>query len=73
MLIEIEEISKKISLWLYILTNVLEEQEEEIKEKLMQDHEIHSKKAKRMMIYMISPAHDFVHIRLIFISFHMIR
>nr|YP_009248662.1 hypothetical chloroplast RF19 [Corypha lecomtei]AMW66714.1 hypothetical chloroplast RF19 [Corypha lecomtei] len=49
--IGIEEISKKVSRWSYKLTNVLEEQEEENEEKATEDHEIRSRKAKRMIIY----------------------
>nr|YP_010532950.1 hypothetical chloroplast RF19 [Raphia vinifera]UXX43863.1 hypothetical chloroplast RF19 [Raphia vinifera]WGM80613.1 hypothetical protein RF1 [Raphia vinifera] len=47
----IEEISKKVSRWSYKLTNVLEEQEEENEEKSTEDHEIRSRKAKRVVIY----------------------
>nr|WGM73426.1 hypothetical protein RF1 [Calamus jenkinsianus] len=49
--IGIEEISKKVSRWSYKLTNVLEEQEEENEEKSTEDHEIRSRKAKRVVIY----------------------
>nr|YP_009248490.1 hypothetical chloroplast RF19 [Eugeissona tristis]AMW66542.1 hypothetical chloroplast RF19 [Eugeissona tristis] len=49
--IGIEEISKKVSRWSYKLTNVLEEQEEENEEKSTEDHEIRSRKAKRVIIY----------------------
>nr|YP_009247547.1 hypothetical chloroplast RF19 [Tahina spectabilis]AMW65514.1 hypothetical chloroplast RF19 [Tahina spectabilis] len=49
--IGIEEISKKVSRWLYKLTNVLEEQEEENEEKSTEDHEIRSRKARRVVIY----------------------
>nr|YP_010856011.1 hypothetical protein RF1 [Masoala madagascariensis]WGM67368.1 hypothetical protein RF1 [Masoala madagascariensis] len=47
----IEEISKKVSQWSYKLTNVLEELEEENEEKSMEDIEIRSRKAKRVIIY----------------------
>nr|AKF01741.1 hypothetical chloroplast RF19 [Hydriastele microspadix] len=49
--IGIEEISKKVSQWSYKLTNVLEELEEENEEKSMEDIEIRSRKAKRVIIY----------------------
>nr|YP_010857888.1 hypothetical protein RF1 [Trachycarpus martianus]WGM70949.1 hypothetical protein RF1 [Trachycarpus martianus] len=49
--IGIEEISKKVPRWSYKLTNVMEEQEEENEEKLTEDHEIRSRKAKRVVIY----------------------
>nr|AGE93514.1 hypothetical chloroplast RF19 [Xiphidium caeruleum] len=51
--IGIEEISKKVSRWSYKLTNELEEPEEEKEdeEKPIEDHEIRSRKAKRVVIY----------------------
>nr|YP_009248576.1 hypothetical chloroplast RF19 [Eremospatha macrocarpa]AMW66628.1 hypothetical chloroplast RF19 [Eremospatha macrocarpa] len=49
--IGIDEISKKVSRWSYKLTNGLEEQEEENEEKSTEDHEIRSRKAKRVVIY----------------------
>uniref|UniRef100_UPI0030FF3882 hypothetical chloroplast RF1 n=1 Tax=Luronium natans TaxID=55479 RepID=UPI0030FF3882 len=48
----IEEISKKVPRWSYKLTEDLEEQEEEEnQEEPKEDHEIRSRKAKRMVIY----------------------
>nr|YP_010853950.1 hypothetical protein RF1 [Borassus madagascariensis]WGM63933.1 hypothetical protein RF1 [Borassus madagascariensis] len=49
--IGMEEISKEVSRWSYKLTNLLEEQEEENEEKATEDHEIRSRKAKRVIIY----------------------
>nr|YP_010539622.1 Ycf1 protein [Coelogyne missionariorum]UYF13931.1 Ycf1 protein [Coelogyne missionariorum] len=50
--IRIEEISKKVSQWSYRLTENLEEEEEENNEGLEEeDHEIHSRRAKRVIIY----------------------
>nr|WEL32535.1 hypothetical protein RF1 [Archontophoenix sp. M_XM164] len=49
--IGIEEISKKVSQWSYKLTNVLEQLEEENEEKSMEDIEIRSRRAKRVIIY----------------------
>nr|YP_009918213.1 hypothetical protein RF1 [Coelogyne kouytcheensis]QLX47384.1 hypothetical protein RF1 [Coelogyne kouytcheensis]UYF14465.1 Ycf1 protein [Coelogyne kouytcheensis] len=46
--IRIEEISKKVSRWSYKLTDNLEEEEEELEE---EDNEIHSRRAKRVIIY----------------------
>nr|YP_010211414.1 hypothetical chloroplast RF1 [Eria lasiopetala]UBD09546.1 hypothetical chloroplast RF1 [Eria lasiopetala] len=50
--IRIEEISKKVSRWSYKLNESLEEEEEEIEETLEEDDfEIHSRRAKRVIIY----------------------
>nr|UWJ89791.1 Ycf1 protein [Smilax china] len=50
--IGIEEISKKVSRWSYKLTDdFVEEQEEENEEESAEDHEIRSRKAKRVVIY----------------------
>nr|YP_009546793.1 hypothetical chloroplast RF 19 [Anigozanthos flavidus]AYP35533.1 hypothetical chloroplast RF 19 [Anigozanthos flavidus] len=49
--IGIEEMSKKVSRWSYKLTDDLEEQEEENEEEPTEDHEIRSRKAKRVVIY----------------------
>nr|YP_010437006.1 Ycf1 [Euterpe precatoria]UTA96478.1 Ycf1 [Euterpe precatoria] len=49
--IGIEEISKKVSRWSYKLTNLLEEQEEENEEKPIEDIEIRSRRARRVIIY----------------------
>nr|YP_010539800.1 Ycf1 protein [Coelogyne pallida]UYF14109.1 Ycf1 protein [Coelogyne pallida] len=50
--IRIEEISKKVSRWSYKLTENLEEEEEETNEELEEeDHQIHSRKAKYVIIY----------------------
>nr|YP_010471845.1 Ycf1 protein [Nervilia fordii]UVG41203.1 Ycf1 protein [Nervilia fordii] len=50
--IRIEEVSKKVSRWSYNLTEKLEEEEEENEEELAEeDHEIHSRRAKRVLIY----------------------
>lgn len=46
----IEEIRKEVPRWSYKLTDDLEEQEEE-EEESMEDHEIRSRKAKRVVIY----------------------
>nr|YP_010540141.1 Ycf1 [Amorphophallus albus]YP_010540153.1 Ycf1 [Amorphophallus albus]UYF20278.1 Ycf1 [Amorphophallus albus]UYF20281.1 Ycf1 [Amorphophallus albus] len=48
---EIEEIRKEVPRWSYKLTDDLEEQEEENEEELTEDHEIRSRKAKRVVIY----------------------
>lgn len=47
----IEEIRKEVPRWSYKLTDDLEEQEEENEEESMEDHEIRSRKAKRVVIY----------------------
>nr|YP_009129403.1 hypothetical protein [Cypripedium formosanum]AHZ42993.1 hypothetical protein [Cypripedium formosanum] len=49
----IEEVSKKVSRWSYKLTHdLVEEEEEENEEELTEeDHEIHSRRAKRVVIY----------------------
>nr|YP_010539978.1 Ycf1 protein [Coelogyne ventricosa]UYF14287.1 Ycf1 protein [Coelogyne ventricosa] len=47
--IRIEEISKKVSRWSYKLTEILEEEDNEELEE--EDHEIHSRRAKRVIIY----------------------
>nr|UYF13664.1 Ycf1 protein [Coelogyne imbricata] len=50
--IRIEEISKKVSRWSYKLTENLEEEEEETNEELEEeDHQIHSRKAKYVILY----------------------
>nr|YP_010532607.1 hypothetical protein RF1 [Dictyosperma album]UXX43520.1 hypothetical protein RF1 [Dictyosperma album] len=49
--IGIEEISKKVSRWPYKLTNILEELSEENGERFIEDIEIRSRKAKRVIIY----------------------
>nr|YP_010898845.1 hypothetical chloroplast RF1 [Ripogonum elseyanum]WHM50109.1 hypothetical chloroplast RF1 [Ripogonum elseyanum] len=50
--IGMEEISKKVSRWSYKLTHdFVEEQEEENEEESTEDHEIRSRKAKRVVIY----------------------
>nr|YP_009566524.1 hypothetical chloroplast RF19 [Palmorchis pabstii]QBB10114.1 hypothetical chloroplast RF19 [Palmorchis pabstii] len=50
--IRIEEVSKKVSRWSYKLTDDLEEEEEENEEELSEeDREIHSRRAKRVVIY----------------------
>nr|YP_010380635.1 Ycf1 [Dendrobium comatum]UDH53680.1 Ycf1 [Dendrobium comatum] len=50
--IRIEEVSKKVSRWSYKLTDNLEEEEEQNEEELEEDdHEIHSRRAKRVVIY----------------------
>nr|BBM33370.1 hypothetical chloroplast RF1 [Dendrobium crystallinum] len=50
--IRIEEVSKKVSQWSYKLTENLEEEEEENGEELEEDdHEIHSRRAKIVIIY----------------------
>nr|YP_009129590.1 Ycf1 [Habenaria pantlingiana]AIC82600.1 Ycf1 [Habenaria pantlingiana] len=46
--IRIEELTKKVSQWSYKLTEGLEEEEEEF---LEEDHGIHSRRAKRAIIY----------------------
>uniref|UniRef100_UPI00315C8806 hypothetical protein RF1 n=1 Tax=Bulbophyllum triste TaxID=2137398 RepID=UPI00315C8806 len=49
--IRIEEVSKKVSRWSYKLTNNLEEEEEENEEELEDDdYEIHSRRAKHVII-----------------------
>nr|YP_010574170.1 Ycf1 protein [Caladium lindenii]UZH94015.1 Ycf1 protein [Caladium lindenii] len=48
---EIEEIRKEVPRWSYKLTDDLEEQEEENEEESTEDHEIRSRKAKRVVIY----------------------
>nr|YP_010983542.1 Ycf1 protein [Bulbophyllum flammuliferum]WOK41709.1 Ycf1 protein [Bulbophyllum flammuliferum] len=49
--IRIEEVSKKVSRWSYKLTDNLEEEEEENEEELEDDdYEIHSRRAKRVII-----------------------
>ena len=47
----IEEIRKEVPRWSYKLTDDLEEQEEENEEESIEDHEIRSRKAKRVVIY----------------------
>ena len=47
----IEEIRKEVPRWSYKLTDDLEEQEEENEEESVEDHEIRSRKAKRVVIY----------------------
>nr|YP_010549477.1 Ycf1 [Anubias barteri]UYL25879.1 Ycf1 [Anubias barteri]UYL25963.1 Ycf1 [Anubias barteri] len=47
----IEEIRKEVPRWSYKLTDDLEEQEEENEEESTEDHEIRSRKAKRVVIY----------------------
>nr|YP_010940035.1 Ycf1 [Monstera deliciosa]WLN31447.1 Ycf1 [Monstera deliciosa] len=47
----IEEIRKEVPRWSYKLTDGLEEQEEENEEESTEDHEIRSRKAKRVVIY----------------------
>nr|YP_010044286.1 hypothetical protein RF1 [Elaeocarpus braceanus]QPF22863.1 hypothetical protein RF1 [Elaeocarpus braceanus] len=49
--IRIKEISKKVSRWLYKLINDLEQQEGENEENAAADHEIRSRKAKRVVIF----------------------
>nr|YP_010259003.1 hypothetical chloroplast RF1 [Chiloglottis cornuta]UIX23873.1 hypothetical chloroplast RF1 [Chiloglottis cornuta] len=50
--IKIEEVSKKVSRWSYKLTNGFEEEEEENEEELVEkDHEIYSRRARRVVIY----------------------
>nr|YP_010471759.1 Ycf1 protein [Nervilia aragoana]UVG41117.1 Ycf1 protein [Nervilia aragoana] len=50
--IKIEEVSKKVSQWSYKLIDKLEEEEEENEEELgEEDHEIHSRRAKHVLIY----------------------
>nr|BBC18868.1 hypothetical chloroplast RF1 [Dendrobium shixingense] len=50
--IRIEEVSKKVSRWSYKLTEKLEEEEEENGEELEEDdYEIHSRRAKLVIIY----------------------
>nr|WCK11980.1 hypothetical protein Ycf1 [Dendrobium heterocarpum] len=50
--IRIEEVSKKVSRWSYKLTENSEEEEEENGEELEEDdHEIHSRRAKLVIIY----------------------
>nr|QEX51508.1 Ycf1 [Symplocarpus nipponicus] len=47
----IEEIRKRVPRWSYKLTDDLEEKEEENEEESTEDHEIRSRKAKRVVIY----------------------
>nr|AXR87702.1 hypothetical protein RF1 [Paederia scandens]AXR87785.1 hypothetical protein RF1 [Paederia scandens]AXR87869.1 hypothetical protein RF1 [Paederia scandens]AXR87953.1 hypothetical protein RF1 [Paederia scandens] len=47
----IEEIRKEVPRWSYKLTEYLEEEEEENEEESPEDHEIRSRKAKRVVIY----------------------
>nr|QNQ15572.1 putative chloroplast RF1 [Sphaeradenia woodsonii] len=49
--IGIEEIGKKVPRWSYKLTDDLEEEEEENEEESTEDHEIRSRKARRVVIY----------------------
>nr|YP_010349308.1 Ycf1 protein [Chloranthus angustifolius]UNV39665.1 Ycf1 protein [Chloranthus angustifolius] len=49
--IVIEEIGKRVPRWSYKLTDDFEEQEEEDEEESTEDHEIRSRKAKRVVIY----------------------
>uniref|UniRef100_A0AAU6W8T8 Protein TIC 214 n=1 Tax=Coelogyne cootesii TaxID=2511900 RepID=A0AAU6W8T8_9ASPA len=49
--IRIEEISKKVSRWLYKLIENLEEEEENNEELEEENNEIHSRRAKRVIIY----------------------
>nr|WCH58615.1 hypothetical protein RF1 [Chunia bucklandioides] len=49
--IGIKEISKKIPRWSYKLIDDLEQQERENEEDMAQDHEIRSRKAKRVVIF----------------------
>nr|YP_009269536.1 hypothetical chloroplast RF19 [Aphyllorchis montana]ANT72446.1 hypothetical chloroplast RF19 [Aphyllorchis montana] len=50
--IRIEEVSKEVSRWSYKLTEDLEEEEEENEEELAEeDPDIHSRRAKRVVIY----------------------
>nr|QRH18640.1 hypothetical chloroplast RF19 [Croomia japonica] len=49
--IAIEEIGKKVPRWSYKLTDDLEEREEENEEEPAEDHEIRSRKAKRVVIF----------------------
>nr|UGV23456.1 hypothetical protein RF1 [Sloanea dasycarpa] len=49
--IQIKEISKKVSRWSYKLINALEQQEGENEENVAADHEIRSRKAKRVVIF----------------------
>nr|YP_009228821.1 Ycf1 [Metanarthecium luteoviride]ALS19929.1 Ycf1 [Metanarthecium luteoviride] len=49
--IGIEEISKKVSRWSYKLTDDLKEEEEENDEESTENHEIRSRKAKRVVIF----------------------
>nr|YP_009967304.1 Ycf1 [Anthurium huixtlense]QIP53359.1 Ycf1 [Anthurium huixtlense] len=46
-----EEVKKEVPRWSYKLTDDLEEQEEENEEESTEDHEIRSRKAKRVVIY----------------------
>nr|QHB75081.1 putative RF1 protein [Brunellia antioquensis] len=49
--IRIKEISKKVLRWSYKLINDLEQQERENEENVAEDHEIRSRKAKRVVIF----------------------
>nr|QNQ65642.1 hypothetical chloroplast RF1 [Tetracentron sinense] len=49
--IGIKEISKKVPRWSYKLINDLEQQEGGIEEEVAEDHEIRSRKAKRVVIF----------------------
>nr|QWK45436.1 hypothetical chloroplast RF1 [Prunus salicina]QWK45861.1 hypothetical chloroplast RF1 [Prunus simonii]QWK45606.1 hypothetical chloroplast RF1 [Prunus salicina]QWK46031.1 hypothetical chloroplast RF1 [Prunus salicina]QWK46116.1 hypothetical chloroplast RF1 [Prunus salicina] len=49
--IEIKEINKKVPRWSYKLINDLEQQEGETEESVVEDHEIRSRKAKRVVIF----------------------
>nr|YP_010033534.1 hypothetical chloroplast RF1 [Curculigo orchioides]QOW40572.1 hypothetical chloroplast RF1 [Curculigo orchioides] len=49
--IGMEEISKRVSRWSYKLTHDLEEEEEENDKESAEDHEIRSRKAKKVVIY----------------------
>nr|QID91461.1 hypothetical chloroplast RF19 [Cercidiphyllum japonicum] len=49
--IGIKEISKKVSRWSYKLIDDLEQQERENEEDVAEDHEIRSRKAKRVVIF----------------------
>nr|YP_010225135.1 hypothetical protein RF1 [Prunus himalaica]UDD72376.1 hypothetical protein RF1 [Prunus himalaica] len=49
--IGIKEINKKVTRWSYKLINDLEQQEGETEESVVEDHEIRSRKAKRVVIF----------------------
>ncbi|XP_016649821.1 PREDICTED: protein TIC 214-like [Prunus mume] len=49
--IEIKEINKKVPRWSYKLITDLEQQEGETEESVVEDHEIRSRKAKRVVIF----------------------
>nr|YP_010568995.1 hypothetical protein RF1 [Prunus laurocerasus]UZC57302.1 hypothetical protein RF1 [Prunus laurocerasus] len=49
--IGIKEINKKVPRWSYKLINDLEQQEGETEESVVEDHEIRSRKAKRVVIF----------------------